>query len=852
MSIPNLQLYMRRFPTFLAASVIGILAAASGPLLVIPAAAQTALGELENRPAPVFRRICVSGANAGSLCKQNSECPGSTCRDRNIYNISVAVHFNASNAQLTSIQNAISSGSAILFDATDGQAEIGLATIHNNAFGTTQADLRVYPASASTGWWANTGSWKAGGSMHISINNIANGAPGEAFAHEFIHLAFDARDEYEGRAPGCGDLNGSNSCPIPATVTAGETVCLMDNGGLGSPDGQFSELCWGQGDITDPTDISGGNHDAENDTEQSVCRSNRSCWDQVVWSWPNTILKPAAAPDPAANGKTVNATQFLVIDNTARGVLVLDESGSMGLESPTRMSRLQVAASDFVALADSATELGLVSYATNANPGSGRINIAINPLNAANRAALAAAVTGLGPATRTNIGAGLQTAKDMIDAAGGVTGNTFVVLMTDGVNNEPSPPASAAADLQAKIDDLLSEGIAVYVTCTGGDLGLQSQCSEIAAGTGGFYVDSADAADLPPSFAEIQAFVEGYDMVGEETNMPAPVTIRGAAQLRNLDIESLRMHKLDKKALKKLDRQTARRLRVLPRAKAGEHKFYIEEKSESALFTIQWRHESAQLNALLVSPGGETYDMNKMPLGQFLKVREPEPGVWRLRVEGAVKEFPYETKAYSRNPVMNLAGGVRHASVRPGDPIYIYAYPNSFGRALSHPVNKIPVVVTRPDGVREIISLHDHGRDKNGEGDDVADDGIFTGVYRPTKQKGAYDFTALFDMEEWWEPLDAVSHHHEHAHEQTAKERAQDHEDNGFQSPKFVRMLKLSAAVADPEDVVRESEDPPAGKDPDPNDPRLRYPIDPRSPQLPPVQPDPTQGLKDSPLKKKN
>src|SRR5215203_1696136 len=103
----------------------------------LTARAQTALGELEGRPAPVARRQCIAGANAGSLCNENADCPGSTCVDRNIFNISVAIHFNASGAQLTTIRNAITAGSAILFDITDGQAQIGQAVMHNNAFGTT-------------------------------------------------------------------------------------------------------------------------------------------------------------------------------------------------------------------------------------------------------------------------------------------------------------------------------------------------------------------------------------------------------------------------------------------------------------------------------------------------------------------------------------------------------------------------------------------------------------------------------------------------------------------------------------------------------------------------------------------
>ena len=95
-----------------------------------PAFAQTANGELEGRPAPVALRKCVGGTDAGKLCKEDAECFGSTCVDRNVFNIDVAVQYDAPAADLTSIQNMITAGSATIFDITDGFMSIRhLATI---------------------------------------------------------------------------------------------------------------------------------------------------------------------------------------------------------------------------------------------------------------------------------------------------------------------------------------------------------------------------------------------------------------------------------------------------------------------------------------------------------------------------------------------------------------------------------------------------------------------------------------------------------------------------------------------------------------------------------------------------
>ncbi|HEY6125393.1 MAG TPA: hypothetical protein VIV63_12145, partial [Steroidobacteraceae bacterium] len=273
--------------------------------LAVATHAATDNGEIEGRPSPTFRRICLAGPNAGQNCSSNAACPSSSCFDRNVFNITVAVLYDAPAGDLTAIQNLITAGSATLFDVTDGQAEIGHATIHNNAMSTANADFVVHPTTNDTWWQALSGHFRIGGFMEVSINyiNTAGANAGGFFAHEFSHLVFDVRDEYETRAAGCGAVGAAANCPLPAAANG---TCLMDSNG--------SEFCWGQGNPANATDLTGGNHDPSNVTEQSVCRANRSCWAQVNWSWPATFQVPAGAPNAAANGATVGATTFTVVD----------------------------------------------------------------------------------------------------------------------------------------------------------------------------------------------------------------------------------------------------------------------------------------------------------------------------------------------------------------------------------------------------------------------------------------------------------------------------------------------------------------------------------------------------------
>lgn len=724
----------------------------------------TAEGELEARAAPVARRMCLAGANAGDLCNEDADCPGSTCRDRNIYSISVAVHYDAPAADITAIQNMITAGSVTIFDVTDGQAEIGQATIHNNSAGTTQADIRVYPATCTGGtqignacntvancpsnpgmndgrcgvWWmADTGSWRNNGSIHVSINyiNAAAGNTGPLIAHEFVHLVFDARDEYESR-PACGVNTGNANCPDAAS---GQVECLMDS--------NQTELCWGQGNPANLMDMTGGDHDATNVTEQSECRSDRSCWEQIEWSWPNTFLAPAGAPDPGAGGGVVNPTQFVVTNDTVRVVLVLDESGSMDAETPSRIERLKVAAKNFVSLAEDGTELGIVSYATDADVASGRTEVAIAALGA-NRAAWNNAIDGLGPSTRTNIGAGLQKARDLITAAGGVTANTYIVLMTDGLNNEPAPQANADADLNAKVAMLLADGIPVYVTCTGSDLGLASQCSEIGTGTGGHYVDSANSAQLPEAFADFHERVIGHEAVN---------SVRG-------DFVKLMQTKS-------------------PAATA-----FIEEGSQSASFVLQWANAAASANMVVRDPAGNAYDTQQMLQGRFLRVANPIPGDWQMIIEPRNVDSPFVARAYTRNPSNHMAVGVRYPFVIPGGEIFVYAYPKNMGLAVTSS-EPILTTVIRPDGRTDTLELYDRGRDPTGHGDDIPGDGVFTGVYRATALTGEYQFLVQANIAEWIVSADA------HEHEQEGP------------STRFTREVRLSTAVNDPNLVETTPED---------------------------------------------
>jgi hypothetical protein len=90
-----------------------------------------------------------------------------------------------------------------------------------------------------------------------------------------------------------------------------------------------------------------------------------------------------------------------------------------------------------------------------------------------------------------------------------------------------------------------------------------------------------------------------------------------------------------------------------------------------------------------------------------------------------------------------------------------------------------------PNGETDLFELHDRGPDASDQGDDLAEDGIFTGMYRNTKLKGPYRFLLRADIEKWSQHTDRSKY------------------DPDLLSPRLVREVRLSAAVGDRADVKR-------------------------------------------------
>ena len=65
------------------------------------------------------------------------------------FNFSVAVQYNATDAELAAIRTAFQIGSDVIADATDGQHHFGNVTIVNNSGASSEAEFYVWKRDAS-------------------------------------------------------------------------------------------------------------------------------------------------------------------------------------------------------------------------------------------------------------------------------------------------------------------------------------------------------------------------------------------------------------------------------------------------------------------------------------------------------------------------------------------------------------------------------------------------------------------------------------------------------------------------------------------------------------------------------
>ncbi len=702
--------------------------------------------------ATVDMRSCSDDSTV--LCRQDSQCGAAgTCDSFNVVDLTVNLRFGASGwdptaAEMDAIRAGFTAVSAAIYDASETQFLLGtVSLVRNNqapdaavqlsagecidngsVLCTQNADCAGEGASGCDLGDASapTRGWGSAGKIEVGIGCIQDPL---CFTHQFFHFVGGVHDENEGLTA-CdqkdqeetnprfvnfcdGGIFNNFYCEPPEDPDAiTETQC-QDEGGTCEqvqcldPSGVYSECLMHLPDSPSNGELCvSANHDVAGITEQHKCHQ-KSCWQTLEENWPSVVLAPTSVPDPNQGQTPPIEPDFGEPATTKRVVVVIDRSGSMAIPSeiPTRIERGVNAVEDFVDLLSNGVEFGLVSFsdAQFGNP-SGFDSTKDFPSELGLRA-----ITETGDRVeaqeqarnlleraegRTNIGAGLRQAQDiMLEAGGQITANSKIILLTDGLNNEPLPDPQG--DLASAIAEL---SIPVNVTCIGQGRN-STQCLDIASGTGGTFVDSVIEANLYDAFVEFVAEVEGSGVSG--------VTTAAIAEGDSVDIE-------------------------VP----------VEQGVTQGRFVASWTEPVNDLDLQLFRPNGTQVPINQRIIGtqgEFYRIDTPETGTWTMRVQGTSVDLTEEftTRVLLDNQALEFTSTLTRSVIAFPEAFTISANP-TFGESIEG--CEVRATVERPDGTTEEVELQDTGTAADGDAGDglygisysnfTAGDGFYTFVVR--------------------------------------------------------------------------------------------------------------------------
>ena len=471
-------------------------------------------------------------------------------------------------AELTSAEwaqwrRAISKASELLFDATQGQLQIGDVYFADDGNGDDTADVILYPSgdpSFSSGRFGNTGA-----AVHI-MPYVKEQVL--TFLHEFGHHLWGLGEEYS-QTPTSHQIDTSSPAPDRRTIpilasgladdqlvdeaaqalltiagqierhavtantstsitvdadfsvlptaadsttvriqrpaecamAANANFCIMENS-RGAAGLLSPSGIWTP--ATDPVTefCTDSNHDPDGETSQED-RNHDSCWETIV-----TVpgFTGFTAPDPATPGPAAGSdpVDFFVLDPDPRFAIVLDRSHSMA--DGTKLADAQHGAAYWVEFCVvSGDQLTVIWY--------DHEQLVLQPLTDVGalsdlqRQQLLDDINVLTPRGSTGIRDALLEALDQLSTPPTRAATQVAVLLTDGIHN--TPPFTYA---QAAVPTLRENGVRVYALGVGDANEVDMPTlDDIAEGTGGrsYAVGTSRPNDVENALVEINAEVRG-------------------------------------------------------------------------------------------------------------------------------------------------------------------------------------------------------------------------------------------------------------------------------------------------------------------------------------------------------
>jgi hypothetical protein len=623
--------------------------------------------------------------------------------------LDLTVMFTYREAEPDSWRPMFEQASRLLYNATNGQLQIGQVRVVDAGLDKWDAD--VWIQDNISGAFANV--LGLGGPGHIYLSqthkSVTEPAVGPfGLVHEFGHYGFGLYDEYKGATPPPAAKFAEQmrpNQPHQYCTTEDDTVaCVMDGGTTIQPNNRRTEFC---------TSILDGLLTRHNDgvlvdgqlyvnAQQSL--NGESCWETIRRTVGLEAPQSVHTEDPAG----LVPIDWEVVPPLDRLAICVDRSESM-FRVAERIALAKRTAKSVVGLLHehktvdiegapiefAGENLSLISFGYDDSLLFGFREI----LTSATKDSADAVIDAIGrspspgPYT-TDIGRALSTALGRIENEGDVPAvSEAILLITDGSHNLGTDPMSV-------VEALKTRGVRVYCVGIGSDPNADL-LSGLAEATGGRY----------------------YPVASEEDVAGAAESV--AAELRAVGtVQSLEGTLLGQ----------------------GEHfPMQLDSFAEEVSFVLQW--DTGTCDMTLTSPSGDVIDINSADDREdveaslnwnllCLRVAHPEGGLWTANVFPQTPDpihFGLDVFDDNRSVTVNVKAQASNI-----------AYPNPVMLRVDV-VAGVPVagaevtaVVDRPGGSPVNMTLYDDG--VPGHADTFANDGVYGGFFSDYTVSGTYTF----------------------------------------------------------------------------------------------------------------
>ena len=527
---------------------------------------------------------------------------------------------------------------------------------------------------------------------HITISQIHKSVGGSALgqfglAHETAHYLWGVYDEYTGFVGNSDERDALHFCAFDDGVIG----CLLDGGTSVTPNNRRTEFCTD----TSAAFIGTVHFRGANSAQGHAIRTDQeyylksSCWRQIERDGTGGLRHPLSAPTQAAPPHAPLVFDYGRFQGQLALALVLDRSGSMSAEG--RLDAALTGAKAGIGLMRTGESVAVITFDDQPT-----LLQSMRSVDDDTKADINRALDTVTPGGGTVIGTALELAVDQLARVEGCV--EPIILLSDG---ESALPDLDDPDVLAALQ---AGGHPVYAVALGtfADVGALSR---VADATGGAFFYSPTGRSLPGILSSIFADAGGESVVLEDLGRELSP---GASSVRSFSVhagvESLRVS--------------------LVHSSGGDPELVLIDPS-----------------GLRIEGAAGDASRYESEVQKLISVSLPAPGEWQVQVSerrGAVLRYDLLALVADRTLEVDVEAMVEEA-----------LYPEPVRLAVGV-VQRVPVGgaqvtgrVTRPDGTRATLRLHDDGLAVHG--DEQAGDGVYSALFGGAIGDGVYTLAASVD-----------------------------------------------------------------------------------------------------------